>query len=198
MQGEPVLTHEGVNYGIPPDSISQGDSNESVLLYEPKSQTYHSSPMCNIQSYHVQEMIHLPKTTNGSSRPTSTSQEPTKPPKKQPRRLKVRFRPVGSGDGPPETIGTSSEESEGETPTFNAPKRSGKEKDERKRKHHHAEGDGNQASGVPRKKSKKHSSPGGANGPSSSQMDAETGHKKSKKSSKNRDEKKRKNAQEAT
>jgi hypothetical protein len=194
MQGEPVLTHEGVNYGIPPGNISQGDSSEKrVLLYDPKSQAYHSSPMRNIQSFHVQEMIRLPQTTKGGSQPMSASQETAKPLKKQPKHLKMRFRPVGSGDGPAETIGTSSEESEGEKPKYKA------SKDERKRKHHHTEGDGNQAGGVPRKKSKKHSSQEDAKAPSSSQMDVdeEPGRKKSKKSSKSRDEKKRKKAEQA-
>lgn len=191
-----MLNHEGVNYGIPPGNISQGDlSDKKLLLYDSKYQTYYSSPLRNIPSYHVQEMISLPQTTKDSSNAASISQETAKPAKKQPKNLKMRFQPVGSRPGAAETIGTSSEESEGEKPTLKAPKRAGKETEERKRKHHHTE-DGSQPSA--RKKSKKHTSAEGASAPPSSQMevDGEPGHKKSKKSSKHRDEKKRKKSKE--
>lgn len=97
-----------------------------------------------------------------------------KPPRKQPKHLRMRFRPVGSGDAPPETLGSSSEESDGEE----AKMARGAEKEKKKRKHE-TEGDGNQAAGLPRKKSKKHSS------------ENVEGGEKSKKS-KDRDGKKRK------
>lgn len=191
MQGEPILNHEGVNYGIPPGNINQGDwSEKKLLLYDPKSQDYCTSRVPNVQSYHIQEMVRLPQTQTTSS--TSGPQQTAKPAKKQPKNLKMRFRPVGSGDGPAEMLGSSSE-SEGERPTPKA-KGSSKEKEERKRKHHHTEGDGNP--GGVRKKSKKHSSPDGENVPPSQMEVDEPGHKRSKKSSKNRDEKKRKKSQE--
>ena len=79
-----------------------------------------------------------------------------KPPREQPKHLKMRFRPVGSGDAPPETLGSSDEESEGEEAGFKMPQGLEKEKEKeekKKRKHQQTEGDGSQA----RKKSKKHS-----------------------------------------
>lgn len=187
LQGEPVLTHDGVSYGIPPDNISQGDSNDQKLfLYDPGNQMYYSSPAGNIQSYHIQELISLPTTQNDSA-PVPATQEPAKPVKKQPKHLKMRFRPVGSSSGPAESIGSSSDESDGEQPAFQMSK--GAEKKERKRKHH-AEGEGS------RKKSKKHSSPEMERRPSSSHKDEADGHHKSKKSSKHRSEKKRIKAEE--
>lgn len=189
MQGEPVLQHDGVNYGIPMDNISQGEADgKTLLLHDPKTQSYYNTPANNIQSYHVQELISIP-TTNG---PTSIAvQDYEKPPRKQPKHLKMRFRPVGSGDGPAETIGTSSEsEGEDEKPAFKVPKGSF-EKEERKRKHHHTEGDGNQANVAPRKKSKKHSSSQGGE-----KIDVDEKPEK-KKSSKSKDEKKRKKAEKA-
>lgn len=178
LQGEPVLAHDGVNYGIPPGNMSQGDlSEKKILLYDSKSESYYSAPVHNIPSYHIQEIISLPQTAVNN--PASV---PDKPTRKQPKHLKMRFRPVGSSDAPPETIGSSSEESEGEQPTVKASK-SHKEKEERKRKHHHTDGE----PGVPRKKSKKHSSHEGGE----MDVDEEPKQKKSKKSSKSRDEKKR-------
>lgn len=184
MQGEPVLTHEGINYGIPAESFNQhGDSAKTLLLYDPKTDTYHNTSARNIQSYNVQELISLPKEVKNSD---VLSAEPDKPPKPQPKHLKMRFRPAGSGNAPPETIGTSSEESEGENQTFRAPSKSSKEREERKRKHELTEGDGSQPNGLPRKKSKKHSS--SQMEPTSEPPDAERGREKSGKSHTKRNE----------
>lgn len=183
MQGEPVLKHNGVNYGIPAENLGQADGGKKLLLYDSKTQTYYNAPAGDVQSYHVQELITLPETLRNEDKPLS-AEDYAKPPRKQPKHLKMRFRPVGSGQGPVETLGSSSEESEAEEPTFKVPKGSSKEKDERKRKHQ--EGDGNQPAALPRKKSKKQTS-----------SQEEVDEKKSKKSSKSRDEKKRKKAEKA-
>lgn len=181
IQGEPVLTHQGINYGIPADSLSQKESNKkTLLLYDGKSQAYYSVPAGEIKSYHVQEMISLPNGTTTKEVPASIAQESTKGPKTQPKHLKMRFKPVGSTDWTPETFGTSSEESEGEQPTFKFPKGS---KAERKRKH--AEGDEKPLE-SPRKKSKKHSSQ--AEPAPSSQDHEERGRESKHKSHKDRDE----------
>ncbi|GAQ07308.1 hypothetical protein ALT_4629 [Aspergillus lentulus] len=174
LQGEPVLKHEGVQYGIPPENIGQGDlGGKSLLLYDSKTQTYYSAPATTMPTYHVQETINIPKSLGTDDAVLAAAQDQIKPPRKQPKHLKMRFRPVGSGDGPPETIGSSSEESEGEgKPAFKFPKESKTEREERKRKHAE-EVEGSQSAGLPRKKSKKQS------------VDASQ-------SSKKRDEKKRK------
>lgn len=186
MQGEPVLKHDGVDYGIPMDSISQGETDgKTLLLHDPKSQTYYSTPASDIQSFHVQELIRLPG-DNGTG--SISAQDYEKPPKKQPKHLKMRFRPVGSGNGPAETIGTSDEETEEEKPTFKVPKDTTEDKGERKRKHRHTE---DQTNGEHRKKSKKHSSLEGGD-----KMDVDGKEKKSSKN-KDKDEKKRKKAEKA-
>ncbi|KAF4211043.1 hypothetical protein CNMCM6805_007997 [Aspergillus fumigatiaffinis] len=174
LQGEPVLKHEGVQYGIPSENIGQSDlGGKSLLLYDSKTQTYYSAPATNMPTYHVQETIDIPKSLGTDDAVLAAAQDQIKPPRKQPKHLKMRFRPVGSGEGPPETIGSSSEESEGEgKPTFKFPKESKTEREERKRKHAE-EAEGSQSGGLPRKKSKKQS------------VDASQ-------SSKKRDEKKRK------
>ncbi|KAL2014127.1 hypothetical protein VTN00DRAFT_1652 [Thermoascus crustaceus] len=184
IRGQPVLTHQGVKYGIPADSLSQKESNKkTLLLYDEKSQAYYSVPAGEIKSYHVQEMISLPNGTATKEVPASIAQESSKGPKPQPKHLRMRFKPVGSADWAPETFGTSSEESEGEQPTFKFPKGSKAEREERERKRKQAEGDEKPLE-SPRKKSKKHSSQA-----ESSQDHEERGREsKHKKSHRNRDE----------
>ncbi|KAL4980409.1 DNA-directed RNA polymerase I subunit RPA34.5-domain-containing protein [Aspergillus desertorum] len=180
LKGEPILKHGGVNYGIPPDSLTHaqaGASGQSLFLYDAKTQTYYST-VTNIPTYRIQEMVELPGVAELEEAIVRSAKAMEKQPRKQPKHLKMRFRPVGSGEAPPETLGSSSEESEGEEHTMKMPLGLEKEK-ERKRKHQQTEGDGGQAASLPRKKSKKHSG------------DLEAGEGKSKKS-KDRDGKKRK------
>ncbi|KAE8147556.1 DNA-directed RNA polymerase I subunit RPA34.5-domain-containing protein [Aspergillus avenaceus] len=185
LQGQPVLKHEGVHYGIPVESIGQGDQgNKTLVLYDSKSQTYYTTANSNIQSYHIQELINLPERSEDNDPALEAAKEQIKPPRKQPKHLKMRFRPVGSEQGPAETIGSDSEESEEEQPTFKAPKELRKEKEERKRKHHQTDGEGTQPSGEPRKKSKH-------------QSEGDDKAEKPKKSSKSKEEKKRKKADKA-
>ncbi|GAQ39192.1 hypothetical protein AtubIFM55763_000236 [Aspergillus tubingensis] len=187
MQGKPVLKHKGVQYGIPVESFAQPDLGGKTLhLYDSKTKTYYSTAASNIPSYHIQEMLDIPEVSDETV--AQAVQEQIKPPRKHPKHLKMRFHPVGSGVEPPETLGSSSEESEDEKPTFKVPKSLEKERDERKRKNHPTEADGSQAEAgdVPRKKSRKSAQEGGE------------GEDKKKKSSKSREEKKRKKSEKST
>ena len=73
----------------------------------------------------------------------------------------MRFRPVGSGNGAPETIGTESEESDAEETAFRYPTDSDSGRGERKRKNTNPDQNQKVAemNGSPQKKSKKRSSP---------------------------------------
>ncbi|KAL4881063.1 DNA-directed RNA polymerase I subunit RPA34.5-domain-containing protein [Aspergillus karnatakaensis] len=180
LKGEPILKHDGVQYGIPPDSVKQaGSSGQTLFLHDSKSQTYRGT-VTNVPTYHIQEIISLPGGSEYEEATVRAAEALIKPPRKQPKHLKMRFHPVGSGDAPPETLGSSAEESEEEAPSFKVPKGLEKEK-EKKRKHQQTEADGSQSVGEPRKKSKKHSSDNVEH----------AGEEKSKKS-KDRDGKKRK------
>ncbi|RAK77189.1 DNA-directed RNA polymerase I subunit RPA34 [Aspergillus fijiensis CBS 313.89] len=192
MQGKPVLKYKGVQYGIPVESIKQpGVGGETLQLYDQKTKTYYSTAASNIPSYHIQELVDLPRESEADI--LAAVKEQVKPPRKQPKNLKMRFHPVGSGQLPPETIGSSSEESEGEEePTFKVPKSAEKEREERKRKQHPTEEEGAPSSEVSRKKSKKHTSSQEAE-----PVEADEDKKSKKKSSKSRDEKKRKKADKA-
>lgn len=181
MKGEPLLSYEGKNYGIPVEAFNEKDKEgKTLLMYDETTQTYRQA-VDRIRSYNVQEIVNVPGADQAA---VEALRDTVKPPRPQPKNLKMRFRPVGSLPAPPETLGSDSE-SDAEL-SFNVP--SG-EREERKRKHHHTDGDASQTAGLPRKKSKKHSSQ--ENG-----VD-EDGHKKSKKSHKDREEKRRKKSEKA-
>jgi hypothetical protein len=185
MQGEPIITHEGVNYGIPAEAFSEAEpANKSLLIFDEKTQTYRSAAN-QVPSYHVQELIGLPSVSKNADAAVAKLREYVKPARPQPKNLKMRFRPLGTGNALPETHDSSSE-SESEAPSFKVPKG-----EERKRKlsHTDAEGDAPQVAALPRKKSKKHSQEKGD--------DDEQSRKKSKKSHKEKEEKKRKKSEKA-
>ncbi|KAJ6138558.1 hypothetical protein N7471_005044 [Penicillium samsonianum] len=184
MQGEPIISHDGVNYGIPVEALSEADpATKSLLLFDEKTQTYCTAAH-SVPSYHVQEMIGLPSTSKNTDAAVAEMRKYVKPARPQPKNLKMRFRPVGTTSAPPETLGSSSE-SEAEVPSFKVPRG-----EERKRKldHDEAEDEAPQAAALPRKKSKKHSQ---------EKEDDSLSRKKSKKSHKDKEEKKRKKSEKA-
>lgn len=180
MKGDPILTYEGKSYGIPSESFNEDDSEgKTLLVFDQSTQTYHNK-VEHVPSYQIQEMFNLPGADRAA---VEALQDTVKPPRPQPKNLKMRFRPVGSMPAPPETLGSDSE-SDAEEPSFKVP---AGEREERKRKHNHTEGDASQAVGEPRKKSKKHSS---------QENGSEHGQKKSKKSHKDGEEKKKRKKSE--
>lgn len=173
MKGQPILGYEGKNYGIPVESFNEDDSEgKTLLIFDEGTQTYRNKSD-HIPSYQIQEIVGVPEADKAA---VEALRDTVKPPRPQPKNLKMRFRPVGSLPAAPETLGSDSE-SDAE-PSFKAP---AGERKERKRKHHHTEGDGIQAASVPQKKSKKHSQENDAD---------ESSHKKSKKSHKDHKRKK--------
>lgn len=185
MQGEPIITHKGVKYGIPAEAFSEADpADKSLLVFDEKTQTYRTAAN-KVPSFHVQELIGLPSASKKTDAAVEKLRQYVKPARPQPKNLKMRFRPTGTARAPPETLGSSSE-SEAEAPSFKVPKG-----EERKRKlsHTDTEGDAPQVAALPRKKSKKHSQEKGD--------DDEQSRKKSKKSSKDKEEKKRKKSTKA-
>ena len=182
MKGEPILAYEGANYGILADSFNEDDpEGKTLLVFDPRTQKYQRQTD-HIPSYHIQELVGLPEIDTAA---LEALRDTVKPPRPQPKNLKMRFRPVGSLPAPPETLGSDSE-SESEEPSFKVP---AGEREERKRKHHHTDGDAQTTSLPSRKKSKKQTSQEiGAEEPSQ---------KKPKKSHKDREEKKRKKSEKA-
>ncbi|KAJ5629080.1 hypothetical protein N7490_011308 [Penicillium lividum] len=172
-KGQPILSFDGANYGIPAESLGEeGAQGKSLLLFDQKSQTYFKQAD-NIPSYHIQELMGVPEADKAAVEALRDTVKPARP---QPKNLKMRFRPVGSLPAAPETLGSDSESE----PSFKVPAG----ETERKRKHHHTDADAAQTTSLPsRKKSRKHTQ---------ETEDEEQGHKKSKKSHKDGEEKKRK------
>ncbi|KAL3468510.1 DNA-directed RNA polymerase I, subunit RPA34.5 [Aspergillus heterothallicus] len=185
LKGETIIEHQGTRYGIPVDSLKHAaGSGQTLFLYDEKANKYRSST-ANVPTYHIQETIELLGGPEYEETTVRAAEALINPPRKQPKNLKMRFRPVGSGDGQPQTLGSSDGESDGEQPTLKVPAGAEKEK-ERKRKHPSTEGDAIQSAGLPRKKSKKHPVDSADN----------TVEEKAKKS-KDRDGKKRKKTEKA-
>ncbi|CAL5870287.1 uncharacterized protein PFLUO_LOCUS4522 [Penicillium psychrofluorescens] len=180
MQGEPLLTHEGVNYGIPAESLlseTNDPEGKALLIYDQSTQSYRSAAE-HVPTYHIQELIGSRGTDKATDKAVEALRDENKPRKRQPKGLKMRFRPVGSPSGPPETIGESSDSEAEEEPTFKVPL--GGEREEQRKRKHAQDGDA-----APRKKSKKQ------------ETDGEGGGKTSKRSHKDKEEKKRKKAEKA-
>ncbi|KAJ5667057.1 hypothetical protein N7507_002921 [Penicillium longicatenatum] len=173
-KGQPILSFDGANYGIPAESLREEvQQGKSLLTFDQKTQKYRKQAD-NIPTYHIQELMGVPEADKAAVEALRDTVKPARP---QPKHLKMRFRPLGSLPAPPETLGSDSE-SEAE-PSFKVPPG----EKERKRKHHHTDGDAAQTTSLPsRKKSRKHTENG----------EEEQGHKKSKKSHKDGEEKKRK------
>lgn len=151
LLGEPVLSHKGVDYGIPA-AEEQGSQTaatdlQTLLVYDEKKGVYVKKELKDISSYTVQELVRLPNSHEAADQYQPVAEKPARP---QPKHLKMRFHPVGSGNLAAETIGSSSE-SEAENndePTFRVPRL------EQKRKT-----DSNQDQGEKKKKKKeKHAS----------------------------------------
>lgn len=180
MQGEPLLTHEGVNYGIPTESLlseTNDPEGKALLIYDQSTQSYRSAAE-HVPTYHIQELVGSLGSDKATDKAVEALRDEKKPRRRQPKGLKMRFRPVGSLSGPPETIGESSESEAEEEPTFKVPL--GGDREEHRKRKHAQEGDA-----APRKKSKKH------------ERDGEGEGKTSKKSHKDKEEKKRKKAGKA-
>jgi hypothetical protein len=110
-----------------------------------------------LHSYHIQELVDLPGMLDPAKQDSHVSlpaMRESANPQTQPKHLKMRFRPVGSGDLPPETISTSSEGSEDDH-TFGFPE--GWEEENSRRKQFINEQDDKhpEIDGSPRKKSKR-------------------------------------------
>ncbi|CRG85680.1 hypothetical protein PISL3812_02710 [Talaromyces islandicus] len=123
LLGEPILSHKGVDYGLPTDQegLQTGAADsETLLIYDDKKGVYVRKELQNIPSYTVQELVRLP-----NHDPPKAVQVQDKPARPQPKHLKMRFHPVGSGNLDAETIGSSSEseaENDDHEPTFIVPR----------------------------------------------------------------------------
>ncbi|KAH7138043.1 DNA-directed RNA polymerase I subunit RPA34.5-domain-containing protein [Dendryphion nanum] len=159
LEGQPVLNHKGSDYGL----ISRDDHQEgSRAVLIPQQNGYKSVLMPISQTFHLQQVLRLPKLSSlqtdpskGSEAAASITRSTIRAPRPQVRGLKMRFHLSAFGDEAPGTIGQSDGEEEvpKSTAGLGIPNGSQTSKKPEKRKHTELNGDD-----VPTKKAKKHKS----------------------------------------
>ncbi|KAL1303200.1 hypothetical protein AAFC00_006620 [Neodothiora populina] len=134
-----VLTHKSASYALAEEKESK--TTKKVLLPASGGKGYAATELPVSKSLVLQQVLSIPKLETSASR---IGPKPPRSPRKQPKGLRMRYKPTGFGSGDPGTI-LGSDESEDdedvtmtEPPAFKAPKGSAqrereKEK-ERKRK----------------------------------------------------------------
>ena len=90
-----ILSYKGSNYGLIPDS----STNEALLLSSAEDNEYKSHNVANIKSFHLQQIVSLPYHAISPAKPSSQSVLPPqaykRPPREQPKGLKMRYQPFG-------------------------------------------------------------------------------------------------------
>ncbi|KAF2018465.1 hypothetical protein BU24DRAFT_491424 [Aaosphaeria arxii CBS 175.79] len=158
LKGKAILKHKGSDYGL----VRRGEGEEvqrAVLIPRPDGFKAVSMPIT--QTFHLQQVLHLPNITTKQTNP-STGSEATRSitsstiraPRPQVKGLRMRYWHSGFGDDEPGTIGSSDDETERPTRTPGLVVSNGSQilKKPEKRKHEGANG----PSEAPSKKHKKH------------------------------------------
>lgn len=90
-----ILSYKGSNYGLIPDS----STNEALLLPSAENDEYKSHNAVTFQSFHLQQIVSLPYHAISPAKPSSPSVLPPqahkRPPREQPKGLKMRYQPFG-------------------------------------------------------------------------------------------------------
>ena len=90
-----ILSYEGSNYGLMPDPSTK----EAFLLPSAKDNEYKSHNASTIQSFHLQQIVSLPHHVISPTKSTNQSvpipQAHKRPPREQPKGLKMRYHPFG-------------------------------------------------------------------------------------------------------
>ncbi|KAF2444045.1 hypothetical protein P171DRAFT_521442 [Karstenula rhodostoma CBS 690.94] len=140
QKGEAVLDHKGTSYGLAPAEVGAG--GREVMI--PVVDGYKAVPTQVSHSFHVQQVVNLPKLTSkqadqntGSEAAASITASTIRAVKPQVKGLKMRFFPSGFEDSAPTTLGDSDDEADAPAPAglgvpvgFDPPARK-----EKKRKH---------------------------------------------------------------
>ncbi|KAL1959803.1 hypothetical protein VTO42DRAFT_948 [Malbranchea cinnamomea] len=132
--GQSVLTHKGVDYRLREDQLGS-EKTKILLVPDQDGKIYRRNPLPVVQTFHIEQIASVPNNaTLTAAGAESAIQKLTKPLPSKPKHLRMRYKPIGSIDGGPETVGSSSEESEMEDVTFQVPKGSHLDRDVKKRK----------------------------------------------------------------
>lgn len=130
--GEPVLTHKGVKYRLHEDSLGAAEKTKSLLLPDKHGNVFRRNRQGVSQTFHIEQVVDLP---NGDLSVTPDIKSLRKKTPKQPKNLRMRYKPFGSSNEQAETFGSASEESEAETRSFKVPAGAELDQSSKKRKH---------------------------------------------------------------
>lgn len=98
LSQQKILSYEGSNYGLIPAS----STIEALLLPSAEANQYKSHNAATIQGFHLQQILSLPyhaiSPAKSSSQNVPTPQAHKRPPREQPKGLKMRYHPFGVVD----------------------------------------------------------------------------------------------------
>ncbi|KAK2743273.1 hypothetical protein FQN57_004962 [Myotisia sp. PD_48] len=107
-KGEPILTYNGNSYKLREDQL-EGKKSKSLLVPHKHGNTYRRQRHPISQTYHLEQVVHLPaETIPAQHDPSNGIPSLARPLPKQPKHLKMRYKPFGSSNESPESFGLSS------------------------------------------------------------------------------------------
>ncbi|KAL3426281.1 hypothetical protein PVAG01_03072 [Phlyctema vagabunda] len=116
-KGKAVLSQDGNDYGFVQDDTEDNGFTKIML---PTGKGYRANANKFAQVLHLQQIVNLPTQGHADADVPSQATVPTKrPARQQPKGLKMRFTPIGYGDGDAGTLGSSESEADDDA----APKR---------------------------------------------------------------------------
>jgi hypothetical protein len=155
VRGKPILFNDRKGYGLRTRK-SEPEDKPKLLLPNKRGNTY------QLGQTEISDTFYLEQVADYSIKEDFEKRSTTPPPRglewpgrKIPKGLRMRYGPFGSVDGFPATIGSSSEESDGEHNRSVKPRGSQVEKKSKKRKQAEANGHSKDRTEPPPKKSKK-------------------------------------------
>ncbi|DAA75023.1 TPA_exp: Uncharacterized protein A8136_2121 [Trichophyton benhamiae CBS 112371] len=120
--GEPVLTHKGTAYKLQENQLGGSEKQKSLLVPDKNGNVYRRHKLPVSRTYHLEQVVKIPQGDSFHANGSVDISALTKKPPKQPQHLQMRYKPFGSADQLPETIGWSDEEPEPEAKQFKMPK----------------------------------------------------------------------------
>lgn len=120
--GESVLSIKGDDYRFRPETI-RPDNQRRLLLWDRTTKFYKATPHAISQTLHIQQIVDPPQAFEQSEEQQRLAlEEAAGMPYSQPKGMKMRFRPIGTEDAPPETMRVdSSDESDRGEAVFRIP-----------------------------------------------------------------------------
>lgn len=131
--GEPVLTHKGTAYRLQENQLG-AEKQKSLLIPGKDGNVYRRQRRPVSRTYRLEQVVSIPHGDNFHANGSVDISALTKKPPKQPQNLRMRYKPFGSADQLPETIGLSDSEPEPEGKQFKVPKGADIDRKHKKRK----------------------------------------------------------------